>query len=157
MKLDKLDVQLLNLLQDDATLPLRELSSKLHASAATCQRRIAQLTADGVLLKRVAIINRMWAGRPLTVFVSVELDRQNDSRLRAFEQLMRREADVMACYEISGEFDFMLIVNAASMEKYHIFTRRVFSTTNNVRNFKSNFAMNCSKFETKIVIDEDPP
>jgi len=54
---------------------------------------------------------------------------------------------------VSGEFDFLLIVNSASMDSYHAFTRRVFTSMNNVRNFKSNFAMNCSKFETKITLD----
>jgi Lrp/AsnC family leucine-responsive transcriptional regulator len=67
---------------------------------------------------------------------------------------MMAEGDVMACYEVSGEFDFLLIVNSASMERYHAFTRRLFSSNNNVRNFKSNFAMHCSKFETKIQIDD---
>ena len=65
---------------------------------------------------------------------------------------MADEPDVMACYEVSGEFDFLLIVNAASMERYHAFTREVFSSNNNVRNFKSTFAMHCSKFETKIAL-----
>ena len=66
---------------------------------------------------------------------------------------MSAEANVMACYEVSGEFDFLLLVNAASMESYHAFTREVFSSNNNVRNFKSTFAMNCSKFETRIPLD----
>ena len=70
--------------------------------------------------------------------------------LRNFEKKMSAEGDVMACYEISGEFDFLLIVNSPSMESFHAFTRDVFSSNNNVRNFKSMFAMNCSKFETKI-------
>lgn len=150
MPLDRLDTQILNLLQEDASLPIRALADRVHSSPATCQRRIAQLRESGVLLKEVAIVDRLRVGRPLTVFVSVELDKQNDALLRNFEQKMTAEADVLACYEVSGEFDFLLIVNAASMERYHAFTREVFSSNNNVRNFKSTFAMNCSKFETKI-------
>lgn len=154
MTLDRLDTQILNLLQQDATVPLRTLAEQVHASPATCQRRIAQLKANGVLLKEVAIVDRLRVGRPLTVFVSVELDKQNDALLRNFEKKMAAEGDVMACYEVSGEFDFLLIVNSASMERYHAFTREVFSSNNNVRNFKSTFAMNCSKFETKIPLAE---
>jgi Lrp/AsnC family leucine-responsive transcriptional regulator len=86
--------------------------------------------------------------------VSVEMDKQNDALLRTFERRMNEEGDVMACYEVSGEFDFLLIVNSASMGNFHAFTRRVFTSMNNVRNFKSNFAMNCSKFETKIPLDD---
>jgi Lrp/AsnC family leucine-responsive transcriptional regulator len=154
MTLDRLDIQILNLLQQDATVPLRTLADRVHVSPATCQRRIAQLKADGVLLKEVAIVDRLRVGRPLTVFVSVELDKQNDALLRNFEKKVAAEGDVMACYEVSGEFDFLLIVNSASMERYHAFTREVFSSNNNVRNFKSTFAMNCSKFETKIPLAE---
>nr|WP_316641984.1 Lrp/AsnC family transcriptional regulator [uncultured Roseateles sp.] len=154
MALDRLDTQILNLLQDDATLPIRALADRVHSSPATCQRRIAQLRASGVLLKQVAIVDRQRVGRPLTVFVSVELDKQNDALLRQFEQKMAAEDQVMACYEVSGEFDFLLIVSSASMERYHAFTREVFSSNNNVRNFKSTFAMHCSKFETRIVLDE---
>ncbi|MFZ6645094.1 Lrp/AsnC family transcriptional regulator [Undibacterium sp. TJN25] len=154
MNLDRLDRQILNLLQEDASISLRSLAEKLHASLATCQRRIARLKAERILLKEVAIVDRDRVGRPLTVFVSVELEKQNDSLLRVFEKRMLAEKDVLACYEVSGESDFLLIVNSASMESYHALTRRVFSSHNNVRNFTSNFAMNCSKFETKIPVDE---
>jgi len=150
MPLDRLDTQILNVLQEDAALSIRTLADRVHSSPATCQRRIAQLRQTGVLLKEVAIVDRLRVGRPLTIFVSVELDKQNDALLRNFETKMAAECDVMACYEVSGEFDFLLIVNSPSMEQYHAFTREVFSSNNNVRNFKSTFAMNCSKFETKI-------
>lgn len=150
MELDRLDTQILNILQDDASVPLRTLAGMVHASVATCQRRIAQLRASGILIKDVALVDRVRVGRPLTAFVSVELDQQNTALLKMFESLMRGEDDVMACYEVAGEFDFMLVVTAASMEAYHEFTRRVFTSNNNVRNYKSLFAMNCAKFETKV-------
>lgn len=150
--MDRLDILILDLLQQDASLPIRTLAERVHSSPATCQRRIAQLRDAGILVKQVAIVDRQRVGRPLTVFVSVELDKQNDALLRAFEQRVAVEADVMACYEVSGEFDFLLIVNSASMERYHAFTREVFSGKNNVRNFKSTFAMNCSKFETRVAL-----
>ncbi|SFU95351.1 Lrp/AsnC family transcriptional regulator [Pseudoduganella namucuonensis] len=150
MELDRLDTQILNILQDDAGVPLRTLAGMVHASVATCQRRIAQLRASGILIKDVALVDRVRVGRPLTAFVSVVLDQQNTALLKMFESLMRAEEDVMACYEVAGEFDFMLVVTAASMESYHEFTRRVFTSNNNVRNYKSLFAMNCAKFETRV-------
>lgn len=149
-RLDALDIALLDLLQRDASLPMRELARRVGSSPATCQRRIAQLRESGVLQRQVAIVDRRRVGRPLTVFVSVELDQQNAALLAQFERRMAAEEDVMACYEVSGEFDFLLIVNAGSMDQYHAFTREVFSSNNNVRNFKSLFAMNCSKFETRV-------
>jgi Lrp/AsnC family leucine-responsive transcriptional regulator len=156
MNLDRLDIQILNLLQEDASQPLRVMARKVNSSPATCQRRIAILRAAGILLGQVGVVNRQRVGRPLTVFVSVELDKQNDALLRNFEAKMAAQDDVMACYEVSGEFDFLLIINSASMERYHAFTREVLSSNNNVRNFKSTFAMNCSKFETRVALDLPP-
>ncbi|CAN7247299.1 Lrp/AsnC family transcriptional regulator [Duganella sp. Dugasp56] len=150
VQLDRIDIQILNLLQDDATIPLRRLAELVHASAATCQRRIAQLRASGVLVKDVALVDRVRVGRPLTAFVTVQLEQQNTALLKMFESLMREESDVMACYEVAGEFDFMLVVTAASMESFQAFTRRVFTSNNNVSNYKSLLAMNCAKFETKV-------
>ena len=152
IELDRTDIQILNILQEDAATPLRELARRIHSSAATCQRRIALLRASGVLIKEVALVDRVRVGRPLTVFVSVELDQQNSSVLKMFELLVRDEPDVMACYEVAGEYDFMLVVTAASMESFQEFTRRVFTSNNSVRNFNSQFAMNCSKFETKVLL-----
>lgn len=150
VELDRLDIQILNLLQEDAAIPLRRIAEQVHASAATCQRRIAQLRASGVLVKEVALVDRVRVGRPLTAFVTVQLEQQNTSLLKMFESLMREEPDVMACYEVAGEFDFMLVVTAVSMEAFQAFTRRVFTSNNNVSNYKSLLAMNCAKFETKV-------
>lgn len=150
VELDRLDIQILNLLQEDATMPLRRIAGLVHASAATCQRRIAQLRANGVLVKEVALVDRVRVGRPLTAFVTVQLEQQNTSLLKMFEALMRDEPDVMACYEVAGEFDFMLVVTAVSMEAFQAFTRRVFTSNNNVSNYKSLLAMNCAKFETRV-------
>ncbi len=153
--LDALDRAILESLQTDASLPIRRLAERVGSSPATCQRRIAQLRASGVLQKQVALVDRRLVGRPLTVFVSVELAQQNAALLASFERRMAAEPAVSACYEVSGEFDFLLIVSAASMNQYHAFTREVFSSNNNVRNFKSMFAMNCSKFETRIPLSGD--
>lgn len=150
VELDRLDIQILNLLQEDATMPLRRIAELVHASAATCQRRIAQLRSSGVLVKEVALVDRVRVGRPLTAFVTVQLEQQNTSLLKMFEALMRDEPDVMACYEVAGEFDFMLVVTAVSMEAFQAFTRRVFTSNNNVSNYKSLLAMNCAKFETRV-------
>jgi Lrp/AsnC family leucine-responsive transcriptional regulator len=150
VELDRIDIQILNLLQDDAAMPLRRIAELVHASSATCQRRIAQLRANGILVKDVALVDRVRVGRPLTAFVTVQLEQQNTALLKMFESLMREQQDVMACYEVAGEYDFMLVVTAVSMEAFQTFTRRVFTSNNNVANYKSLLAMNCAKFETKV-------
>ena len=72
MQLDKLDRDILNILQQDATLPLKELAQKVHSSVATCQRRIQLLTEKGVITKQVAVVSPKAVGRGISVFVMVE-------------------------------------------------------------------------------------
>ena len=71
MELDKLDRDILNILQQDATLPLKELAEKVHSSVATCQRRIQLLTEKGVITKQVAVVSPKVVGRGISVFVMV--------------------------------------------------------------------------------------
>lgn len=148
--LDKLDRQILNILQEDATTPLLELAERVHSSAATCQRRIRQMQENGVILKQVVLVNPTAVGRSLSVFVAVEVESQNPILLDQFVRSLSKEPDVVSCYEISGEHDYLLLVHARDMADYHQLTRRILTSENNVRAFKSQFVMDFNKVETKI-------
>ncbi|MEN6669950.1 Lrp/AsnC family transcriptional regulator [Psychrobacter sp. B38] len=152
-ELDDIDKAILNLLQDDATLPLKTVSERVHVSVATAQRRIQMLLSNGVITKQVAIVNPNKVGYGLTAVVMIEMERSNTSMQQRFERLMDAQPQVMSCYEVSGDFDFMLMVNAKNMSDYHRFTRRLLTYENNVRNFKSQFVMNFTKSGTKITLD----
>lgn len=151
-ELDRLDKALLNVLQADADIALKDLAEQVHSSVATCQRRLKQLKARGVISKHVVMVNPAAVGHGLSVFILVEMLEQNTAQQLRFETLMSSEDDVMSCYEISGDFDFLVLVHARDMADFHQFTRRVFTSHNNVRNFKSQFVMNFSKVETKITL-----
>lgn len=151
--LDDIDKAILNLLQEDATLPLKTVSERVHVSVATAQRRIQMLISNGVITKQVAIVNPNKVGYGLTAVVMIEMERSNTSMQQRFERLMDTQPRVMSCYEVSGDFDFMLMVNAKNMSDYHQFTRNLLTYENNVRNFKSQFVMNFTKSGTKIMLD----
>lgn len=151
--LDDIDKAILNLLQEDATLPLKTVSERVHVSVATAQRRIQTLISSGVITKQVAIVNPNKVGYGLTAVVMIEMERSNTSMQQRFERLMDAQPRVMSCYEVSGDFDFMLMVNAKNMSDYHQFTRNLLTYENNVRNFKSQFVMNFTKSGTKILLD----
>ena len=151
--LDNIDKAILNLLQDDATLPLKTVAEHVHVSIATAQRRIQALIDGGVITKQVAIVDPHKVGYGLTAVVMIEMERSNTSMQHRFERLMGTQSQVMSCYEVSGDFDFMLMVNAKNMVDYHQFTRTLLTHENNVRNFKSQFVMNFTKSGTKIVLD----
>lgn len=149
-ELDKLDRQILNHLQTDASVPLKTLAEAVGSSVATCQRRIQTMMTEGVIIKQVAMVDPAAVGRRLSVFVMIEMEKQNFALQDAFVRLINSEPDVMSCYEISGDYDFVLLVHARDMADYHQFTRRVLTSENNVRSFKSQFVMNFNKVETKI-------
>ncbi|MFW2176383.1 MULTISPECIES: Lrp/AsnC family transcriptional regulator [unclassified Moraxella] len=149
-EIDDIDKRILNILQEDATLPLKNIAEQVHASVATCQRRIQYLMDSGVITKQVAIVNPKQLGYDLTAFVLIEMEKQNNSMQDGFERLMNRLPNVMSCYEISGDFDFLLLVHSKNMSDYHQFTRDHLTYENNVRRFKSQFVMNFAKVGTKI-------
>ncbi|MGP5541945.1 Lrp/AsnC family transcriptional regulator [Psychrobacter celer] len=151
--LDNIDKAILNLLQDDATLPLKTVAEQVHVSVATAQRRIQTLVSDGVITKQVAIVDPSKVGYGLTAIVMVEMARSNTSMQHRFERLMHAQPQVMSCYEVSGDADFMLMVNAKNMQDYHRFTTGLLTYDNNVRGFKSQFVMNFTKSGTKILLD----
>lgn len=148
--LDKLDRQILNILQTDATVPLKTLAERVNSSVATCQRRVQNLHRQGIIIKEVVMVNPAAVGRNLSVFVLVGMEKQSPALQDAFVRSMDKEADVMSCYEISGDFDYILLVHVRDMADYHHFTRRALTAENNVRSFKSQFVMNFNKVETKI-------
>lgn len=152
MELDKLGRNILNILQTRADIPLKELATQVHSSIATCQRRIKNLTEQGVIIRQAAIVSPQAVGLNISVFVQVDLERQYHDVQEAFERSMQREPQVVGCYEISGNYDFLLLVHCTDMSAYHAFTRRVLTSVNRVRNFKSQFVMNFAKTETKIEI-----
>lgn len=151
--LDDIDKAILNLLQDDATMPLKTVAEQVHVSIATAQRRIQALISNGVITKQVAIVDPNKVGYGLTAVVMIEMARSNTSMQHRFERLMNAQPQVMSCYEVSGDADFMLMVNAKNMSDYHRFTTGLLTYENNVRNFKSQFVMNFTKSGTKILLD----
>lgn len=151
--LDNTDKAILNLLQEDTTLPLKTIAEHVHVSIATAQRRVQALIDSGVIMKQVAIIDPNKVGYSLTAIVMIEMERSNNSMQHRFERLMNAQPQVMSCYEVSGDADFMLMVSAKNMTDYHQFTRNLLTYENNVRNFRSQFVMSFTKSGTKIFLD----
>lgn len=147
--LDELDKRILAALQTDATLTLKDIAEQTHSSIATCQRRIKALRDNGTI-STITLVNPQAAGLELSVFVLVELDRQSARETKAFEKLINTQKQVASCYEISGDYDFMLLIHAKNMAEYLSFTREFLTHEHNVVRFKSQFVMNFSKSGTRI-------
>ena len=150
VKLDSIDLRLLDLLQDDASLSNQALAEHAHLSPATCLRRVARLTVSGVIARRVALLAPEHLGETLTAIVEITLDRQGAEHLIAFEQKVQADAAVQQCYRVSPGPDFVLIVQVPGMAGYHALVQRVFTQDANVRNVKSFFSVHRAKFSTRV-------
>ncbi|HEY4542547.1 MAG TPA: Lrp/AsnC family transcriptional regulator [Noviherbaspirillum sp.] len=149
---DDLDRRILNALQEDASRTNNELAAAVHASPATCLRRVKRLTDEGVIQRQVALVAPEKLGAGLTAIVEITLDHQAAERMQEFEELVAKEREVLQCYRVSPGPDFVLIVQVADMPAYHAFAHRVFAAHANVRNVRSFFSVHRSKFETRIAV-----
>ncbi|MBE0547878.1 MAG: Lrp/AsnC family transcriptional regulator [Rubrivivax sp.] len=150
MDLDATDLRLLDLLQTDASMSNLELAERAHTSPATALRRVRRLVDEGVIERRVALLNPQRFGAGLTALVEVTLDRQGAEHLDAFEQRAVAEMAVQQCWRVSPGPDFVLVVNSADMAAYHALVQRLFTQDANVRNVKAYFSVKRAKFDPRL-------
>jgi Lrp/AsnC family transcriptional regulator, leucine-responsive regulatory protein len=158
ISLDKVDRRILNILQQNNQVATKDLAETVAISAPTALRRLRALREAGIVEADVAMLNPLSLGLGLMVFVEVSLASQADEQLKAFEQAMMSEPEVLQCYFVTGQYDYFLIVHVADMQAYYQFVRRVLSGSSGdnrgVRHFESKFPMRRVKFTTAITLDE---
>ena len=150
--LDSVDIKILDVLQDDASLTNDALATRIHVSPATCLRRVKRLVESGVIERRVALLSPAVLGHGLTAFVEVSLDRQSAEAMRAFESRAIADAAVQQCHHVSPGPDFMLVVQLADMAAYDAFVGRLLTQDANVRNVKTFFSVRRAKHATRIAL-----
>ena len=120
--LDRYDRALLQVLQREGRITNSELAARVHLSESACLRRVRALEAAGLIEGYAAVINQQRAGCPVNVFVSITLERQERADLRAFEEAVRKVPEVMECYLMSGEYDYLVrvvVADTADFERVH--------------------------------------
>jgi len=152
ISIDAIDRRLLNLLQDDCSLTNQALAQRAHISPPTCLRRVKRLQEAGVIERQIAILAPDKLGAGLTAIVEISLEHQGAERQADFEARVREEASVQQCYRVSPGPDFVLIVAVADMPAYHSLAHRLFTAQANVRNVRTFFSVNRSKFAPKVLL-----
>lgn len=152
--LDAVDLQLLAILQADASISNIALADKLRISAPTCLRRTKRLQQEGWIEKQVAILSSDKLGHAMghsvTALIEVSLDKQGEELLQSFETRAVQETAVQQCWRVSPGPDFMLVVQVPDMPSYLAFTQRLLTQDANVRNVKAFFSVKRAKFGTQI-------
>ncbi|CAN5260146.1 Lrp/AsnC family transcriptional regulator [soil metagenome] len=148
--LDATDFRLLDLLQTDCSLTNQALAERANISPATCIRRVRHLIDLGIIERQIAIVAPTAFGPRLTAFVEITLDRQDSESIDAFEKRVTADAAVQQCYRVSPGPDFVLVIQVEHMLAYHALVHRLFTSEANVRNVRSFFSINRSKFEPRV-------
>jgi Lrp/AsnC family transcriptional regulator, leucine-responsive regulatory protein len=154
--LDATDIRLLDLLQTDAAMSNQELAARASTSPATALRRVRRLLDEGVIERRVALVDPHALDAGLTALVEITLDRQGAEHLDSFEQRAVAESAVQQCWRVSPGPDFVLVAHVADMPAYHALVQRLFTQDANVRNVKSFFSVKRAKFDPRITFPPPP-
>jgi Lrp/AsnC family transcriptional regulator len=152
IQLDEIDRRLLRALQDDASQSHAALAEKVGASPASCWRRIRSLEQSGVLGKAVRLLDAQSVGRGVNVMLQVRLRSHEQEARRAFETFMRGSPEVMECYAMSGEWDYLMRVVIADVADYERFLMRQLLNHPNVANAASHFALKQVKYTTVMPV-----
>ena len=139
--LDAADVRILRALQDDARLTNADLASKVGLSASPCWRRVRRLEERGAIRGYQAVIDRKVVGLGVLAFVRVQIDRHSDEDARRFEAEVATLPEVVACYSIAGEADFLLQVVADDLDTYAEFAMTVIRRLPGIKEMNTSFVL----------------
>ena len=139
--MDRFDARILTVLQENARITAEALAPRVGMSPDACRKRLAKLRASGVIEAEIAILDPASAGRGLLLIVEVSLQNERKADLDRFRRAMRAAPEVMQCYYLTGNADFIVILSARDMNNYDAFTRRHFFAEENVLRFCTSAVM----------------
>ena len=149
--MDAIDRKILGLLQQDASLSVAEIGNRVGLSSTPCWKRIQRLEADGVILRRVALVDQNKIGLGISVFVSVESSDHSDAWLRKFADAVSAMPEVMEFYRMAGDVDYMLRITVPNMSAVDSFYQRLIEMVP-LKNVTSRFAMEKIKSVTALPV-----
>jgi Lrp/AsnC family transcriptional regulator len=151
--MDAIDRKILAVVQEDASLSVAEIGQRVGLSSTPCWKRLQRLEAEGVILRRVALIDPEKIGLGITVFVSIETGDHSQDWLKRFAETVGGMPEVMEFYRMAGDVDYMLRVVVPDIAGYDTFYKKLIATVP-LKNVTSRFAMERIKSTTALPIAE---
>lgn len=149
-ELDAIDARILGELQERARLSNVDLAARVGLSPSPCLARVRALEQAGVIDRYVTIVNPASVGLRMSVFISVSLEKQVEASLDRFEAAVQGFSEVMECYLMSGDSDYLLRVVVRDIQALHEFITERLSKTPGVANIRSSFALKQVKYKTAL-------
>lgn len=155
--LDAIDWRLLEELQRDASLTNVELARRVHLSPSPCLARVRALEEAGLVVARVTLLDAVKLGLTVSVFVSVSLERQVERALELFERAIRDRPEVMECYLMTGDADYLLRVVVPDVQALEHFIVGFLSRIPGIGQIRSSFALKQVKYQTALPLPGAAP
>ncbi len=140
--IDNLDAKILNLVQENNRLTVEQIGNEVGLSASACQRRLSRLRAEKVITADVSLVDPQKVGKMLTMIIEVTVEREKPDVMKNFKDSMLAHPQVMQCYYVTGDKDFIMIVSVGDMQEFEVFQTQ-FCTENPA----------ISRFSTSVVVD----
>lgn len=140
-ELDPIDRRLLAALQENGRLTATELADRIGLTTSPCLRRLRILEDAGVIRGYAAVLDQVKLGLPVSVFVSIKLERQSEDAMQRFEAAVRRCPEVIECYLMTGPRDYLLRVVARDLPDYERFVKETLTRIDGIANIESSFAL----------------
>lgn len=150
MKLDSIDLRILAELQNDGALSNVALAKKVHLSPSPCLARVKALEAAGVISRYVALANAGALGLGLNVFINISLKTQNKEALAEFEQRIAEHDEVMECYLMTGDSDYLIRVAVADIGALEKFILEQLTPIAGIEKIRSSFALKQVRYKTAL-------
>lgn len=155
--LDEIDRRILGALQVNARISNAELAETVGLSPSPCLRRVRALENSGVIKSYATLLEPGAVGLPISVFVQVTLERQVEHALETFEQAMLARPEVMECYLMTGDSDYLLRIVVSDLAAFQRFLMDHLTRVPDVASIKSSFALNQIKYSTALPLDPALP
>jgi len=154
-ELDKFDRRILSILQSDARRSAELIGTDIGLSASAVQRRIARLREEKVITAEIAVVDPKRAGRPLTLIVDIEVERERPELLASLKQWIASEPAIQEAWYVTGEGDYVLIITARDVEDYDALMQRLVAENPNVRRFQTRVALGTLKRGLMVPVGEE--
>ena len=153
IEFDRTDRYILRLLQTDGRMSNADLAERVHLSPSACLRRVKRLEEDGLIEGYRMLLNQQAIGKPTNVFVEISLKNQNEEMLDTFERAVIQCPDIMECYLMAGDADYVVRVIATDVADYERIHRTYLSRLPGVARLRSSFALRTVCHKTALPLD----
>jgi Lrp/AsnC family transcriptional regulator, leucine-responsive regulatory protein len=144
--LDALDRKILAQLQSDGRISLANLAAKVGLSPSPCLRRVRNLERTGVIARYVAVLDQRAVGLPVSIFISIKLEKQKQEALDKFSKTIARWPEVLECYLMTGPRDYWLRVVVPDLDAYERFLKQKLTRLEGIASIESSFALEQVKY-----------